>query len=158
MRSKLYDVWLEAARDDDYLGVQNYMRVRYGPEGSVPPPKDATLTQLHQEAYAPSLANAVHHAASVARVPILVTEHGIGTEDDALRVRFIHESLAALSRCIGDGVDVRGYVQWSAFDNFEWAFGYGPKFGVIAVDRQTQARTPKPSAHILGSIAQRNAL
>lgn len=158
MRSKLYDVWLEAARDDDYLGVQNYTRMRYDHRGPIPPPKDALLTQLRQEVYAPSLANAVRHAASVSRVPILVSEHGIGTEDDTLRARFTQEALSGLLRCIGDGVDVRGYIHWSAFDNFEWAFGYGPKFGVIAVDRQTQARTPKPSAHVLGAIAQRNAL
>jgi beta-glucosidase len=45
-----------------------------------------------------------------------------------------------------DGVDVRGYFQWSLLDNFEWTYGYGPRFGIIEVDRKTFARTPKPSA------------
>jgi beta-glucosidase len=48
---------------------------------------------------------------------------------------------------LGNGVDVRGYFQWSLLDNFEWALGYRPKFGIVAVDRSTFARTLKPSAH-----------
>ena len=57
---------------------------------------------------------------------------------------------------MNEGIDVRGYFAWSAFDNFEWVSGYRPKFGIIAVDRATQARTPKPSAYWLGEIARTN--
>jgi beta-glucosidase len=57
-----------------------------------------------------------------------------------------------------DDLDVRGYTYWSALDNFEWMMGYGPTFGLIAVDRSTQERTPKPSARWLGAIARRNGL
>jgi len=153
-RSHRYDVWLEAVRGDDYLGVQNYTRVRIGAKGPIALPAGVPVTQLHQEVYPPSLGNVVRYAASVVRVPIIVTEHGIGTEDDGLRGRFIRESLAGLRACIADGIDVRGYCHWSAFDNYEWSFGYGPKFGLIAVDRTTQKRTPKPSAMLYGSIAR----
>jgi beta-glucosidase len=57
-----------------------------------------------------------------------------------------------------DGIDVRGYCYWSIFDNFEWGLGYRPTFGIIAVDRATQVRTPKPSAEWLGRVARANML
>ena len=60
--------------------------------------------------------------------------------------------------CIDDGIDVRGYTYWSLLDNFEWAFGYGPRFGIVEVDRTTFDRTPKPSASWLGSVARSGEL
>jgi beta-glucosidase len=89
---------------------------------------------------------------------ILVTEHGIATGNDAERIEFIREGLTALHGVIADGVPLRGYIYWSAFDNFEWALGYRMKFGLVAVDRTTQARTPKPSATFLGDTARANAV
>jgi beta-glucosidase len=87
-------------------------------------------------------------------LPLYVTENGIATEDDGERVSYLNRHLAALAAAIADGVDVRGYLHWSAFDNFEWAEGYRPKFGLIAVDREHDfARTPKPSAHVLARVA-----
>ena len=65
-------------------------------------------------------------------------------------------ALAGVSKCLSDGIDIRGYFHWSLLDNFEWTSGYRPKFGLVAVDRQTFARTVKPSARLLGSIARRN--
>jgi len=59
-----------------------------------------------------------------------------------------------VAACLRDGVEVRGYTYWSALDNFEWALGYRPTFGLIAVDRRTQERTIKPSARWLGSVAR----
>ena len=53
---------------------------------------------------------------------------------------------------------MRGYTYWSLLDNFEWAHGYAPTFGLVAVDRTTQARAPKPSAAWLGGVARANAL
>jgi beta-glucosidase len=50
---------------------------------------------------------------------------------------------------------VDGYIHWSLLDNFEWLEGYQPTFGLVEVDRQTQARTPKPSAYWLGAIARK---
>lgn len=58
-----------------------------------------------------------------------------------------------LAACLRDGIDVRGYFYWSALDNYEWALGYRPKFGLTAVDRTTQERTAKQSARWLGEVA-----
>jgi len=79
-----------------------------------------------------------------------VTENGIGTTDDEQRIRFVGEALEGVDRCIQDGIDVRGYFYWSLLDNFEWAFGYRPRFGLVGVDRETQVRDVKPSATWLG--------
>jgi len=91
-------------------------------------------------------------------VPVYVTENGIGTEDDTRRIEYIKRALAGVQKCLADGVDVRGYVHWSLLDNFEWIFGYRPTFGLVAVNRDTQARTVKPSGRFLGEIARRNSL
>ena len=81
---------------------------------------------------------------------------GIG--DDETRIKFVTESLEGLERCLADGLDVRGYIYWSLLDNFEWAEGYKPLFGLVQVDRETFVRSPKPSAHWLGGVAGANAL
>jgi beta-glucosidase len=73
-------------------------------------------------------------------------------------VEYFRRALPCVVSCLQDGIDVRGYFCWSAMDNFEWISGYGPKFGIIAVDRETQQRTPKPSAHWLGAVARANRL
>ncbi|MCU1451175.1 MAG: bifunctional beta-D-glucosidase/beta-D-fucosidase, partial [Acidimicrobiales bacterium] len=90
--------------------------------------------------------------------PLLVTENGIGTTDDTERIEYVDAARRGVLACLADGIDVRGYTYWSALDNFEWAFGYRPTFGLVAVDRATQVRTPKPSAHWLGEVAKRNSL
>jgi beta-glucosidase len=63
--------------------------------------------------------------------------------------------VAGLERCLADRIPVRAYFHWSAFDNFEWNSGYKPRFGLISVDRKTFARTPKPSAALLGKLSPR---
>jgi beta-glucosidase len=75
-----------------------------------------------------------------------MTENGIGTDDDQQRIRYLEGALKGLGNVLRDGLDVRGYFQWSLLDNFEWTFGYRPKFGIVAVDRTTFERSPKPSA------------
>lgn len=156
-RAEVYGPWLEAARSCDYLGVQPYSRTIVGKRDQAPP-KDVELTQTGAEFYPECVEHVVRYAAKEAGVPIIVTESGIATEDDSRRVEYYNRALRGLKRAIDDGVDVRGYIAWSLLDNFEWHLGYGPKFGLVAVDRATQKRTPKPSAAMLGAIARRNAL
>ena len=90
--------------------------------------------------------------------PVQVTENGIATSDDEFRQRFLLEMLEQVSIAIAEGVDVRGYFHWTSLDNFEWAHGYRMKFGLIAVDRRTLERDPKPSANLFARIAKTNSL
>ena len=101
-----------------------------------------------------SLRGAVEYAYSVSGVPILVSEHGIGTEDDTIRAGFLEPSLAGLQQAIADGVPVLGYCHWTLMDNFEWICGYGPKLGLHAVDRETFERTAKPSAGVYAELVR----
>ncbi|HVF32297.1 MAG TPA: glycoside hydrolase family 1 protein [Acidimicrobiales bacterium] len=159
IRRGMHDVYLDAARDDDFVGVQTYSRDRVGPEGIVPPPEGTERTLMGYEFYPESLEHTIRYAYEYTDgTPILVTENGIGTDDDTRRLEYYRRALQGVGRCLDDGIDIRGYTAWSAFDNFEWALGYVPTFGIIAVDRTTQERTPKPSAHLLGEIARTNRL
>ena len=155
--TELFEDFLPAIDGDDFLGVQNYSRIRVGPDGVVPTPEDAEVTQMGYEFYPRALGNVLRRAAS-AGIPMVVTENGVATDDDERRAVFIRQALEGVENCLADGVDVRGYLHWTALDNFEWMAGYRPKFGLIAVDRNTQRRTVKNSARLLGEIARRNAL
>ena len=97
-RAEVYQRWLELARDDDFLGVQNYEQVPFDGNGVVPPPEDATKNLMGTEVEPLSLAGAVRYGHEVAGVPVLVTEHGMGTPDDALRAAFIEPSLRRAAR------------------------------------------------------------
>jgi beta-glucosidase len=159
IRRTMEDVYLEAARQDDFIGVQTYSRTRVGPDGALGPEGDNPTTQMGYEVWPEALEATIRRATEVTGgVPVLVTENGIGTDDDNLRVDYVRRALGGVRTCLDDGIDVRGYTYWSALDNFEWALGYGPTFGIIAVDRQTFVRTPKPSAAWLGQIAKANAM
>jgi beta-glucosidase len=91
-------------------------------------------------------------------VPLLVTENGICTDDDPQRTRFIYNHLKEVKRAIDDGSPVIGYQYWSLLDNFEWAFGFKPRFGLIHVDYATQKRTVKPSAEFYAHICRTGEL
>jgi beta-glucosidase len=90
--------------------------------------------------------------------PILILENGTADEDDDHRARFITEHLKWIHRAIEEGADVRGYFYWSLLDNFEWADGYGMKFGLYKVDRKTFVRTPQPSAGVYAEICRNNGI
>lgn len=157
-RAQIYGAWMEAAKADDFLGVQNYARALWGDKGLLPPPAGAKLNGMGTEIYAPSLAGSVRYAHAASGVPILITEHGLFTDTDAERAAFIPAALTDLQKVIAEGVPVKGYVHWSLMDNFEWVMGYKPKYGLCSVDRTTFKRTRKPSAAVLGAIAKRNAV
>jgi beta-glucosidase len=89
--------------------------------------------------------------------PIYVTESGIAAEDDSIRQQFLKDYLGEVHLAIAEGADVRGFFHWTSMDNFEWAHGYRMKFGLIAVDRKTLERTPKPSAGLYSRMAGANS-
>ena len=152
------DQFLDVAAGDDFIGVQAYTRTVIGPDGPQAPDAQSRRTLTGWEFYPPALESAVRHAAArLAGVPILVTENGLATRHDPERIEYTRDALAGLSRAIDDGIDVRGYLHWSLLDNYEWG-SYQPTFGLVAVARDTFARTIKPSARWLGSVARANAL
>ena len=142
--------YLPAIEGDDFLGVQNYTRTRIGAEGSLPTPEGAELTQMDYEFYPQALENVIRRVARDFKGDLLVTENGIATDDDSRRAVFINTALSGVKACIDDGIPVKGYMYWSLLDNFEWQKGYSMTFGLIAVDRSTQQRSPKPSLTLLG--------
>jgi beta-glucosidase len=185
------DIYVEASRDDDYVGVNTYSRARLemprwagwvaraalavppiesfvvgravaaqGRGGfTVDPRPGIRRTQMGYEFRPQAVAATVRRAAQLLPgKPILVSEHGVATLDDAERIEFITEGLKALHPLIGEGIPLRGYIYWSAFDNFEWTLGYAMKFGLVRVDRQTQERRARPSAGFLGGVARANRL
>jgi beta-glucosidase len=85
-----------------------------------------------------------------------VSEDG-GVHDDD-RIAYVHQHLAAVHRAITDGARVRGYYLWSLLDNFEWAYGYSKRFGIVHVDYDTQRRTVKDSGRWYAGVVGRNGL
>jgi beta-glucosidase len=154
------DVFLDGTGGDDFLGVQVYTRNRIGPNGWAGAEPGVPVLDMGYEFYPASLANCLRRAWDYTggRLPLLVTENGIGTTDDVQRIDYVRQALDGVLDVIAEGIDVRGYTYWSLLDNFEWALGYRPRFGLVSVDRASFARTPKPSAAWFSSVAAANAL
>jgi beta-glucosidase len=152
------DVYLEAIAGDDFVGVQTYSRTRVGPNGLLDPEPGVETTQMGYEFFPQALEHTIERAARMSGCPVIVTENGIATAEDDRRIEFVKNALAGVRSCLERDIDVRGYFYWSLFDNFEWALGYAPTFGLVAVDRDTQTRTIKPSARWLGEIARSREL
>jgi beta-glucosidase len=100
-------------------------------------------------------------------LPVYITENGCAAEDyvnpdgevnDLERVKFLHLHLAAAARAVRDGATLAGYYVWSLLDNFEWAYGYQKRFGIVYVDFATQRRIPKASSAFLARVASENAV
>ncbi|MFT3775563.1 MAG: family 1 glycosylhydrolase [Minicystis sp.] len=91
-------------------------------------------------------------------LPLTVTESGIATTVGARRAEVIVRALEQIQKARDAGVDVRGYYHWSIYDNFEWALGFVPRFGLYTVDFETYARTPTEGATIFGEIAKQRTL
>jgi beta-glucosidase len=147
------EIFLEAARGDDWVGVQTYTRIRVGVDGDRPVEVfDAAAPRAMNgwEFFPEALGGALRRTAGiVGGTPIIVTENGIATTDDKQRIEYTRRALRSMNAATASGVDVRGYLHWSLVDNYEWG-SFKPTFGLVAVDRNTFVRTPRPSLRWLG--------
>jgi beta-glucosidase len=98
---------------------------------------------------------------------LVITENGAAYDDttvtdgvvqDPDRIAYLHEHLAAVHQAVEQGADVRGYLLWTLLDNYEWAYGYSKRFGLVHVDRDTLERTPKASAHWYAKVMRSGVL
>ncbi|MBX3024589.1 family 1 glycosylhydrolase [bacterium] len=158
----------------DWLGVQYYSRQGVSAEpplipvlnlmvcigdldfGTCVPPPDPThwVPAMRYEYYEPGIYNVLtDFARRWPSLPLTVTESGLATENGTRRAEHVVRSLEQIHRALDEGVDVRGYYHWSLMDNFEWAQGFVPRFGLHRVDFATYARTPTEGATVLGEIA-----
>lgn len=153
LAAAIHPFW-ELSRDDDFVGVQTYSRTIFGPDGVVAPDPREETTLTGWEYYPEALGHTVRAAAQFTSRPVLITENGIATADDDLRIRFTQTALEGVAEAIADGVAVLGYQHWTLLDNWEWHSGFAMTFGLIAVDRETFARSPKPSLEWLGNVAR----
>lgn len=87
-------------------------------------------------------------------LPLLITENGVADERDELRAAYVVDHLNAVLDAVDAGADVRGYLHWTAWDNFEWAEGYTKRFGLWSVDPDTMERHPKPSSALYEEICR----
>ena len=145
----------------DFVGLQYYTRVLVdatNPLFIAAPAENAETTQMDWEIYPEGFGCMLRRLAD-ARLPIVVTENGIATADDAQRIRYLAAHLQQVKDALSDGVDVRGYMYWSSFDNFEWAHGYTPTFGLIGIDRDDgYRRVVRPSAAAYAALARTGRL
>ncbi|MET4226479.1 glycoside hydrolase family 1 protein [Oerskovia enterophila] len=146
-------VFLEAARGDDFVGVQAYTRTRITVDGPLPAPDDAEKTLTGWEYYPPAIAEAARLGHEITGLPVLVSENGIATADDARRIDYTRGALRALRAEVEAGLPLIGYLHWSLLDNYEWG-SFAPTFGLVSWDPETFERTPKPSLGWLGAVAR----
>ena len=166
------DDMAEISQPIDFLGVNYYTRntIAADPDAAWPHIKSVTgpldKTQMGWEIYPDGLHYFLTRAARdyVGDLPIYVTENGMAWDDhvengtvyDPVRTQFVSDHFAAAKRAISDGANVKGFFYWSLLDNFEWAFGYEKRFGMVHVDFDTLKRTPKASYHALKYAIARN--
>ncbi|HEX2222470.1 MAG TPA: family 1 glycosylhydrolase, partial [Candidatus Limnocylindria bacterium] len=159
----------------DFLGVNYYSRRVVSAGGTElgwtvreGAPPGAEVTGFNSEIVPDSLVDLFARLRTdYPATPLYVTENGAawretlgadGQVADPYRIDFLRRHFAAAERAIGEGTDLRGYFVWSLMDNFEWAFGYWPRFGLVYVDYPTQRRVPKASARWYSGVIRANGV
>jgi beta-glucosidase len=151
----------EAKGTQDFLGINYYTRdlVRLNPaprRGFIERkrPGGAEVSDLGWEVYPQGLYQLLMRFGPRAGLPVVITENGLADADDDQRPSFLVRHLDALCRAADEGVPVEAYFHWSLLDNFEWAEGYTPRFGLYAVDYKTQARTLRASGALYKKLIE----
>jgi beta-glucosidase len=153
----------EAKGTQDFLGVNYYSRDLVSFDPTYPAElflrrgvaEGAETSDLGWEIYPEGLFTVIEAwSRRSGGLPVYVTENGIADGSDELRPRFLVRHLARVARAIAGGIDVRGYYHWSLLDNFEWAEGYEPRFGLVAMDCGTQERRIRASGELYARIAR----
>lgn len=153
--------WVSDLKTHDVLGVNYYFHRRLDVSGKLWPriqdPKETNrpISDLGWELFPEGLGAVVRSLKSYKK-PILITENGLADADDSRRPAFLEKSLQSISKAIQDDIPVIGYLHWSLLDNFEWADGFTPRFGLVEVDYKTQERHPRPSAILFKEILQKS--
>jgi beta-glucosidase len=149
----------------DFIGVNYYTRAHIRFPALVLALTGAPVNDLGWEIYPEGLHQALILAGRYARlpdgrkIPVYVTENGICDATGDRRGEYLVSHLREVHRAIRDGVDVRGYIHWTLMDNFEWAEGYSPRFGLFYIDRERDlARVETPAVNVYRSIIARNAV
>ena len=140
----LENTFLDGTAGDDFIGVQCYERTVLGPDAGPSSPQPGTrLTQMGYEYWPQVVEYTVRRAAAYTGLPVLVTENGLATEDDAERIEFITTALQGLHRCIADGVDVRGYFVLEPARQLRVAPGLRPQARPVRRGPRHLRRTPQ---------------
>lgn len=162
------------SRPIDFLGVNFYSRsvVKHNPDDATPlavahVSTENKVTDMGWEVYPESLYDLLTRLKNeYTAIPIFITENGAAVADvvddgavhDQDRIDYVHDHLAAAYRFIEEGGNLKGYFLWSLMDNFEWAFGYTKRFGIVYVDYDTQRRVPKDSFYWFRDVIAQNTL
>lgn len=146
----------------DFLGInyysRDYIHFRLRPGslfGDRVPDPSASKSDLGWEIYPEGLFRIAERMWHRFRLPIYITENGTADAEDAFRSSYIASHLAGVARAIEAGVDIRRYNHWSLLDNFEWAEGLTPRFGLYEVDYETQERRLRHSGRLFAEICRR---
>ena len=146
----------------DFIGINIYQGHYTGDYTRKP---GTPHTEIGWDTFDSALEWGVKHFTKRYQIPIYITENGLSCHDwesldgkvhDPNRIDFLHRYLRGLKTAAESGCDVRGYFQWSFMDNFEWAKGYNPRFGMVFCDYATQKRIPKDSAYWYKEVIEAN--
>jgi len=147
--------------EQDFIGVNYYFHERLKVQPKFPffavDNENESVTDTGWEIYPRGLYEVIKKMGKYGK-PIYITENGLSDKEDKQRCRFIEDHLVWVHKAIEEGADVRSYLYWSLLDDFEWEFGYSPRFGLVGLDFETLETEIRPSARRYAQICKSNKL